>query len=273
MVTSTAASAGPVGYAQATGYYKKDSRPTLYQPLNLLDGRDATAWCSPTSDPLGELLTFGFKGPARIEELKVTTGNNFDEHTFADFARAKKLVIKVGKRSQTFTVLDQRGPQTITLSPPLEGSRFSVEVLDQYPSEDPDQPVCLTDIVFVSDGKPLNGSWLTTRLKYDKHQAPFLGSWYAGFDKTPDRFLSFFFDGTYRYSFEPFDATRAKEKVLEGSFEASASRLAFEIPGTHGKLSSKYSREPNKNAAQGGFTLELLGEVPEDFKGTFRSVP
>ena len=36
-------SAGSIGYAQATGYFKKESRPTLYQPLNLLDARDATA--------------------------------------------------------------------------------------------------------------------------------------------------------------------------------------------------------------------------------------
>ena len=37
------AEAAPVGYAQASGYFKKDSRPSLYQPLNLLDGREATS--------------------------------------------------------------------------------------------------------------------------------------------------------------------------------------------------------------------------------------
>ena len=76
------ASAGGIGYAQATGYFKKESRPTLYQPLNLLDGRDVTAWCSTTSDPLNELLTFGFNGPVRIEELRINAGNNFDANTW-----------------------------------------------------------------------------------------------------------------------------------------------------------------------------------------------
>jgi hypothetical protein len=265
--------AGPIGYAQATGYFKKDSRPTLYQPLNLLDGRDATAWCSSTSDPLGELLSFGFKGPAKIEELKITTGNNFDEHTFAEFSRAKKLMIKAGKRSQTFTVVDQRGAQTITFNPPLEGSRFTIEVLDQYPSDDPDQPVCLTDIVFVAEGKALNGTWLTTKLKYDKNEAPLLGTWFAGFDGTPDRFLSFNFDGTWRYSFEPYDTTRAKEKIVEGNYEATASSLKLEIAGSKGKLTTKYSRDENKKGAKGGFTLQLEGDVPEDLKTAFRSVP
>ena len=36
LVSLDAAAAG-VGFAQATGYFKKDTRPTLYQPLNLLD--------------------------------------------------------------------------------------------------------------------------------------------------------------------------------------------------------------------------------------------
>lgn len=266
------AAAGPIGYAQATGYYKKDSRPTLYQPLNLLDGRDPTAWCSPTSDPLGELLTFGFKGATRIDEIRITTGNNFDENAFNTFARAKKLQIKVGRASQSITVLDQRGPQTITFNPPLEGARVSLEVLDQYPAEDLDQPVCLTDVIFVSEGKPLNGSWLTTKLKYDKNHAPLMGTWFQGFEGTPDRFLSFFFDGTFRYSFEPHDALRGKDKVLEGGYEASATKLTLEIQGTKGKTALKYSRDESKKA-KGGHTLSFEGEVPEDLKGVFRSVP
>jgi hypothetical protein len=273
LLSAPAWAGNTIGYAAATGYFKKDSRPTLYQPLNLLDGRDATAWCSPTSDPLGETISFGFKGAVKIEELKITTGNNFDEHTFQEFARAKKLQIKSGKKAQSFTVLDQRGAQTITFNPPLEGSRFILEVLDQYPAEDPDQPVCMTDVVFVAEGKPLNGPWLTTKLKYDKNLAPLMGSWYAGFDGTPDRFLSFFFDGTFRYSFEPFDATRTKEKAIDGSFEASLTALTIQIPGTKGKVQPKYLRDENKKGTKGGYTLTLDGEVPEDLKGTFRSVP
>lgn len=272
LLIAVPAAAGPIGYAQATGYFKKDSRPTLYQPLNLLDGRDATAWCSPTSDPLGELLSFGFKGPTRIDEIKITTGNNFDENAFQLFSRAKKLQVKAAKGSQSFTVVDQRGPQTITFNPPIEGSRITIEVLDHYAAEDLDQPVCITDVIFVSEGKPLDGSWLTTKLKYDKNSAPLLGSWFAGFDGTPDRFLAFHFDGTFRYSYEPFDTRNSKEKVIEGTYEASATRLTFEIPGTKGKVGLKYSRDENKKG-KGGYTLSLEGEVPEDFKGTFRSVP
>ncbi len=265
---SLAAGGNTIGYAQATGYFKQDSRPTLYQPLNLLDGRDATAWCSPSADPLNELLTFGFNQPVRLDELKITTGNNFDEHTWNTFARARKLSITSGKQTQSVTVEDVRGPQTIALKPAMTGTRFRVEVLDQYPSDDPDQPVCLTDVVFVAEGKPLDGPWLTTRLKYDKWQAAVLGTWHAGYEGTPDRFLSFNFDGTFRYSFEPFDETREKGKVLEGTYDVSGSRLVLELGGK--KHSLKYTKDSRKG---GGFSLTLDGDVPDDVKGPWRTTP
>lgn len=260
---------GTIGYAQATGYFKKDSRPTLYQPLNLLDGRDATAWCSPTSDPLNELLTFGFNGPVKIEELRISSGNNFDENTWNEHGRARKIVVKSGKQSQTINLEDQRGAQTLQLNPPMLGSRFTIEVLDHYPAEDPDASVCLTDVVFVAEGKPLNGPWLTTKLKYDKSTAVVMGTWYSGFDKTPDRFLTFNFDGTFRFTYEPFDTTRNQEKTVTGNYDVSSARLVFEIGGK--KRAVKFSKDPAKGG--NGFVLALDGELPEDLKGPWRSNP
>lgn len=260
---------GGIGYAQASNYHKKDSRPTQYQPLNLLDGRDVTAFCTQSADPLNDHLSFGFKAPVKIDEVRITTGNNFDEHTFKEFSRAKKLELKGGSGGHTFSVADQRGPQTVTFNPPIEGARFTLDILDQYPSDDPEASVCLTDVVFVSDGKALNGNWLTTKLKYDKLQAPLMGTWFAGFPGTPDRFLSFYFDGTYQYRFEPYDALNAKPKTIEGSWEASSSKLTLEVPGK-GKVAAKYFRDPDK---EGGFTLRLDGDVGEELKQAFRSAP
>jgi hypothetical protein len=264
------AMAGPVGYAQATGYFKKDTRPTLYQPLNLLDGSDKTAWCTTGSDPLNDQLVFGFKGSARVEEVRITTGNNFDASTFKDFARAHKFELKGLRDGRKFTVADQRGAQTVTLDPPLEGARLTLEVLDIYPAEDPDVPVCITDVIFLSGGKPLNGAWMTPRLKYDKSMQPLLGTWFAGYEGAPDRFLSFFYDGTYRYSYEPFDQGRDKPKEISGTYDATPSRLTLEIPGK-GKVSVKHSRDKAKGDK--GFTLSMDGDLPPDLKGAFRSQP
>ncbi|MFT3707903.1 MAG: hypothetical protein QM817_09630 [Archangium sp.] len=266
---SLAGAPGSIGYAQATGYFKKDSRPTLYQPLNLLDARDATAWCSPSADPLEELLTFGFNGAVKIEEVRINSGNNFDENTWNEYGRARKVVIKSGKQSQTLNLADQRGMQSLQLNPPMLGSRFTIEVLDHYSPDDPDMPVCVTDVVFVADGKPLNGAWLTTKLKYDKSTAVVMGTWYSGFDNTPDRFLTFNFDGTFRFSYEPFDTTRNQEKTVTGNYDVSSSRLVFEIGGK--KRAVKFTKDPAK--AGKGFVLSLDGELPEDLKGPWRSVP
>lgn len=262
--------AGPIGYAQATGYFKKDSRPTLYQPLNLLDARNNTAWCSTGADPLDDTLVFGFKGSARVEEIRITTGNNFDEATFKDFQRAHKLELKGLRDGRKFSVADQRGPQSVPINPPLEASRLTLEVLEAYPAEDPEVPVCITDIVFISEGKPLNGPWMSPKLKYDKAVQPLLGTWFGGYPGAPDRFLSFFYDGTYRYSYEPFDQARDKPKEISGSYDATPSRLTLELPGK-GKVNARVTRDKLKGDKGTGLTLE--GDLPQELRTTFRSVP
>lgn len=269
MPWASAVGAPQIGYANATGYYKKDSRPTLYQPLNLLDGRESTCWCSTTADFLAETLTFGFKGIAKIDEIRIYTGNGFDDRTFQEFGRGKKFLIKAPGGTQTLSVADHRGLQAIALRPPLTGSQFTLEILDQYPAEDPETPVCVTDIVFYSEGKPLNGSWLTQKLKYDKNRSLIQGTWFTGPEGAADRFLSFFFDGTYRFSFEPYDP-EAKGHSFGGAYDASASHLTLELPG-RGKLIARMRRErkedPSGRLTQ---TLVLEGNLPEELKLVYR---
>jgi hypothetical protein len=262
-ICSATAATPHIGYAQATGYYKKDSRPTLYQPLNLLDGREITSWCSTSSDPLADVLTFGFKDTAKIDEIRIYTGNGFDEHTFQDFSRAKRLVLKGPSDARSIIVADRRGLQAVSLKPPLIGAQFTLEILEVYPAEDPEMPVCLTDTIFYSEGKPLSGSWLTQRLKYDRAQAPLLGTWFAGALGAPDRFLSFFFDGTYRFVFQPFDET-LKGRAFGGSYEASSTAARFEVPGK-GKVTARVAHQ-GLPEAKGDRTLILEGNLPEELK-------
>jgi hypothetical protein len=266
-VASSAWGAAPVGYAQATGYYKQGTRPTLYQPLNLLDGREATQWCSPTSDPLSEKLTFGFKGNARVDELRIYTGNGFDDSTFKEYSRAKKFSISGPSGALTFTVADERGLQSVALNPPLEGAQFTLEILDQYPAPDVDLPVCITDIVFYSEGKALNGSWLTPKLKYDRNRASVLGTWFSGSEGAPDKFLSFYFDGTFRFVHMPFDS-ETKPKEMTGEYNIAGGHVTLAIPGT-GRVTARVSKE---GAASGsaGHSLKLDGEVPAELKVPWR---
>lgn len=268
------AHAGPptIGYAQATGYFKKDSRPTLYQPLNLLDNREITVWCSTDSDPLKEKLFFGFKGVAKIDEIRVYTGNGADDTSFSEFSRAKKFSIRAPSGARTFTVQDQRGLQAIQIRPPLKGDNFTIEILDQYPAEDPESPVCVTDIVFYSDGKPLNGPWLTPKLKYDRIKSVLLGTWYAGYEGAPEKFLSFYFDNSFRYVYEPIDTTTKTGHTWTGDVEAGGGKLVIEVPGK-GKLTAHMKREKDGDEVRRTLVFEGGDKLPEDFKEAFRDHP
>ncbi|HYV48427.1 MAG TPA: hypothetical protein VFA20_26390 [Myxococcaceae bacterium] len=275
LLSAPAAAAPGVGYATSTNYFKKDSRPTLYQPLNLLDARELTVWCSRGSDAQEDPIRVGFRGPVTIDEIRVYTGNGTDDDTFSEFSRAKKLSIKGPTRGTTFTVADQRGLQAVTLNPPLQGEQFTLEILDAYPADDPESPVCLTDVVFYSDGKPLNGNWLTQKLKYDKGHALVLGTWFAGYKGAPDRYLSFFFDGTFRFLFEPFEKKHGmKERSYGGEYEVRGNTVVLTIGGKRvaGKLSAtKGGNKDDFDDTPAGRAITFEGkDVPDDFKQPFR---
>lgn len=256
-----------MAYAQATGSFKQATRPTLYQPLHMLDGKEQTAWCSPSSDPLNELLSFGFKRAVGIEALRISSGDGKDDASFAAAARPKRIVVRAGRDSRTIELDDARGAQSIPLSPPLVGARVTVEILESYLAADIDAPVCISDVVFVSEGHALNGPWLSAKLKYDKHVAALMGPWFAGFEGTPDRFLTFHFDRTFRYSFEPFDTSRSAPREIVGSYDASAGRLVFTVDGK--RLSTAWDKKPLPK----GNRLRLDGELPPELKQDFRSAP
>jgi len=253
-----------IGYAQSTGHYLKDTKPARYQPLNLLDGRDSTAWCTPTSDPLTEKLTFGFKGHVTIDEVHIYTGNGESDDSFKTFSKAKKLSLHSGGGggAVTMNVADQRGLQPVPLRPPVTGAQFTLEILDQFPAEDPDSPVCITDIVFYSDGRALNGTWLAGKLKHDKQRAQILGTWFAGYEGAPEHFLSFHFDKTYSLVYEPVDPGK-KGRSLGGEYTVNGTRVTLTLPGKK-RISGRLKAEG------GGRTLHFDGATLPDFKAPFR---
>lgn len=257
-----------VGYAQASDYLEKDSHPERYHPLNLLDGRDTTVWCAPEGGSSGP-LTIGFKGVATVDEVRLYTGNGSDREAFKANARAKKLTLQGKESARSFTVEDKRGTQTVPLNPAISGAWFTLEVVDTFPGAEPNAPVCLTDIVFYSEGQPLNGTKLAPKLKYEARTAPLLGTWYAGHEGAPDRFLSFYVDGTYQFVHEPLDGE--EPTTLTGTYTVSGSKLTLELP-KKGKVSVRFQREEAEDAS-GGHTLTLEGELPEAWKAPFRNRP
>ncbi|WP_224368321.1 NADase-type glycan-binding domain-containing protein [Hyalangium versicolor] len=263
-----AAPPATVGYAQAGDYLDKDAHPDRFSPLNVLDGRDTTAWCAPDGEGAFRGMTIGFKGVATVDEVRVYTGNATERDAFKAYPRAKKITLEGKDTARGFTLEDKRGQQTIPLNPPVSGAWITLEVKDVFPGSEDGAPVCLTDVIFYSEGKPLNGTKLAPNLKYDARTAPLLGTWFGGLEGAPDSFLSFYVDGTYRFVHEPLGG---EPSAFTGAYSASNSKLSLELP-KKGKVSVKFTRE-EADGSSGGYTLALEGDLPDEWKEAFRSRP
>ena len=263
--------AAGVGYAQAKDAYRREEQPGRYDVHNLVDGRELSAWCTPGADPLDQPVVVGFKDTVTLDEVRVFTGNGADDKSFQAASRAKEFSLESAHGARRFSVEDRRGLQTVQLQPPLEGARFTLRVLDQYPAEDPEAPVCVSDVIFSAGGRALNGPWLMPHLKPNKRVAPLLGTWFAGYDGAPDRYLSFYLDGTFRYVAEPFEDAAGRRNVA-GRYSVGSTHLTLELP-KQGRVRLQLRREPREG---GGEQLRLEGTLPEPLKqleGPFRSQP
>ncbi|HZI11533.1 MAG TPA: hypothetical protein VE153_14215 [Myxococcus sp.] len=266
---ASAASRAPPGYAQAPRYLDQERQPERYVPLHLLDGRDTTAWCSPPGEGPARVV-IGFKDLVSVDEVRVYTGDGTDRAAFKAHARAKKLTLMVLDAARALKVEDKRGLQAVPLNPPLLGARFILEVVDRYPGAKEDAPVCLTDLVFFSGGKPLNGTFLAPRMKYDARLAPLLGTWFGGLEGAPDRFLSFYVDGTYHFTREPLEG--GGPSSVTGTYTVSGTRLTLEVP-RRGRVTVRLRRGEPEGGQTPGATLEVEGPVPEDWGQAFRGQP
>ncbi|MCE9668209.1 discoidin domain-containing protein [Myxococcus stipitatus] len=263
-----AASNSPPGYAQAADYLERDSRPERYAPSNLLDGRDTTAWCAAGDTPAP--VTIGFKDVVTVDEVRIYTGDGTDKAAYKAHARARKLTLTGLDTARSFKVEDKRGLQSVPLNPPLSGNRFTLEVVERFPGADDQAPVCVTDLVFYSGGKALNGTWLAQRMKYDARLAPMLGTWFGGLEGAPDRFLSIFTDGTFRFAHEPLEG--AEPTTVTGSYTLSGTRLTLDVP-KQGKATVRWVRASEEEGARTGGTLELEGAPAESWGRVFRDRP
>lgn len=269
LAPSAALAAPPApGYAQADDYLEKDSHPERHAPLNLLDGRDTTAWCA-TGGQAGP-VTIGFKEAVTVDEVRVYTGDGTSRESFKARARAKKLTLTSVDAARSLTVEDKRGLQAVPLGSPLSGTRFTLEVADRFPGAQDDAPVCVTDLVFYSEGKPLNGTFLASRFKYDARLAPLLGTWFGGHEGAPERFLSFYVDGTWRFDLAPLED--GEPTSATGAYTVSGSRLTLDVP-KKGKVTVRFERTAAKDGEKTGATLALDGALPEEWGRTFRGQP
>ena len=265
------AAAPAVGYVQATGWFERASNPAHYQPLHLVDGDLKTGWCSSGGDALAETLTLGVGASVGVDEVRIATGNQADTNAFHTFARPRKFVLRTEGRASTFSVADTEGLQSVKLDVPLQGTFFSLEVLDVEPADDPAMPACVSEVQLVSHGKPLANP-PKKLLGWNAGRSALLGTWYAGDEGSPDRSLSFFVDGTW-LSRTVVYGEPTHPKTVSGPWGLDKQGLWMKAPSA-GKAAVQPIQETKADArGKPRSTLQLSGPVPPDLKVIFRDRP
>ncbi len=245
-----------VAYARSSSQLQGDTKPALYQALNVLDGKGTTVWCEGAEgDGVGETIVVGFKGAASFDEVRITTGHARDAGSFKAHGRVRRLDLKTDEKRYSFQVVDNATPQAFKLDP-VEVDRLTLEIAEVVPGEgDGAHLTCLADVVFLSKGKPLNGAFLDGKLVYNKGRAMLMGVWYGGPSGARDKFLDFNYDGTYWYSFKPFDP-EVKAEAFGGRYSYDGDRLRMELPG---KKWVEVQTAPRATSEEGTL-LELAGK-------------
>ncbi|MGC4115909.1 MAG: hypothetical protein QM765_15225 [Myxococcales bacterium] len=232
LLPAAARAAGSLGvaYARSSSQLKADTRPATFQALNVLDGKETTVWCEGAEgDGVGETLVVGFKGAAEIDEVRITTGDARDAASFKAHGRVKQLDLKTDEKRYSFSVVDNTTTQSFKFDP-IVVDRLVLEVAEAVPGDgDEKATTCLADVIFLAKGKPINGTFLDGKLVYNKGRAMLMGVWYGGPAGARDKFLDFNYDGTYWYSFKPFDP-EVKAEAFGGKYTYDGTTLRMELP-------------------------------------------
>ena len=257
-----------LGYVQATDWYEHANNPAHFQPLQLVDGNLKTGWCSATGDAPAESLGFGLPAPVVVDEVRIATGNQLDTATFHSFARPRKFVLRTDGRASTFSVADTEGVQSVKLDTPLQGSTFSLEVLDVEPAEDPAAPACLSEVQLVSHGKAVPQP-KKSLLRWSPERARLLGIWYAGDEGNPDQSLLFFLDGTWQHRTVVYGEP-TRPKTVSGKWGLDKKGLWMKAPGSGtGRVTAELETKADARG-KGRTTLQLKGGVPAFLRTSFR---
>jgi hypothetical protein len=205
-------------------------------------------------------VVIGFVGEASFDEVRITTGDARDPAAFKTHRRVTALLLKTQEAKHRLGLVESRNAQSFKFEAPIEAERVTLEITGVSSGEGPDDAACLSDVVFLSKGKPLNGPFLSDKLRHERGRAQLMGTWYAGAEGARDRFLDFYFDGTFRYAFKPFDPEE-KPVTIQGDYTFDGERLRLKLP-------AKGWVEEKTAPRAGAHGNRLLDLASKELKGT-----
>ena len=266
---ASASSRAGVGWVRAEDYANKSGQPALYWPGNLLDGNNSTVWCvdGGARGARRQGMRIGFKGSVHADKVTVVTGDARSENQFSSNNRVTRIVLNDGRYRRTVNLSDKRDRQEIQLSPPIRGHYVDLTIGAVAGSSN---LTCMTGIIFHNaDGRALNGSWMAGNLKYDRTLSPLLGVWAGGQLAAPERFLTLFVDGTYRYLYNPHDPA-SEPFDRRGSYRVSAGRLQLQMGGQWQSI--RFNHVTGRDEFGEPYVRLELSDAPgplEDMEGTW----
>jgi hypothetical protein len=192
-----------VMYARSNGDWKEESDPGRYGALNVLDDDKSTAWCTYGTGKGAEIQVV-FSEAVQIDRIKVLTGNQSSKKTFSDFNRVRQMEIVEGDMMHTVSLDDKFGTQILKFDPKLSSNRFTFKLKAGYRGKSK-RHACLSDIVFYSAGRQLNGRYLKPHIRKRVKSMEFIDTWISGPEFARDRELIFGINGVFRFVYVPND--------------------------------------------------------------------
>jgi hypothetical protein len=199
-LSAAEASAGALGYLRASSQFAHDSNPALYHPLNLIDDDPTTLWCEGAEgEGEGESVRFYFKTRQKVDRIVVVpavqSGRLVDSVQIDDGSNTIRVAIK-GSHP-----VEQR------LDRPLEGVTYAVSI-SHVDGPNPDSKLdkdvaCLADVLLYFKNRLFGGKSSSDRLHYDPVRDRLLGPWSGEPFGAPEKFITFFLDGTWEWTFKP----------------------------------------------------------------------
>jgi len=209
------AGAAEVFYARSNGSLESGEKPGRYGALNILDDNHGTVWCSAGTGE-GARIEIVFSEKVDIDRMVVFTGNQASKKSYADFSRVREMQLRESDMTHSVQLADKLGPQPLDFDPPISTRRLVIEMLAGFRGKDK-RHICISDIVFYSGKRALNGKKLRPFIKKSNTFFDFLDTWVSGPEYGKNRELVLGVRKTYTFAYVPSDPME-QAVMLNGAF-------------------------------------------------------
>ena len=252
---AASAAAEELAFVEATT--ELDDGKLSSTPYNVVDGSNASVWCSKRS-PDSEVLSFGFEKAATITQVSVVIADAPGDKLDKTRRRAHVVVISDGETKRELQLKDIAGAQSIELSPPAKGTHVTFEFKEMYDGAVDNAPLCVAEVGLKSRDHSLTPSSAGTKAKaLSSAERKLLHAWVDDVS-APSKTFVFNLDGTFAFRFEPL--MEGKPVRVRGKWTAGDRSVTLDWNGKTYPLKARLTKVDEGEAHT--VELALSGEAP-----------